>query len=65
MLASDRAEVRKILSERLTTLRSSNDKPVSAEETAMIRGRIAECKHMLAEFDPELRTVPDHKAGAY
>ena len=35
------------LAERLVTLRSKNDAPLSADETARLRGQIAEIKYIL------------------
>lgn len=39
--------LRKHYEERLGELRAKNDAPLSAEETAAIRGRIAEIKRLL------------------
>lgn len=61
------AKLRQHYQARLDVLRRRNDNNLSPEETAMIRGQIVECKHILALEEapgkPEARP-PDLAIGA-
>lgn len=46
------------LATRLDLHRAKNDAPLSPEATALLRGRIAECKAIMAVFSEEM-TIPD------
>lgn len=61
----ERQAAREFLNKRLDVHRKANDKTMTAEETATLRGRIAECIAIMAVLDPEELNAPDHKAGSY
>ena len=52
-------KIRTHYEERLATLRRSNDKPASAEDTAALRGQIKEVKYLLALVNPDPAKVAD------
>jgi hypothetical protein len=45
------------LEARLITLRARNDASMNAEDTARLRGQIAELKTLLALEDPAIQTI--------
>ncbi len=51
--------VRTRLEQRLDELRIQNDRPLSAEQTAAIRGKIAEIKFLLTMDSPSPAIVTD------
>lgn len=52
-------KLEKILQQRLVDARSANDHPQSLEETAHLRGRIAELRYLLAQPSYLDRRVED------